>query len=241
MKFFSVNSVTLHYQQEGLAEGIPLVFINPLGSDLRIWNDVVSHLKHHFSLIRFDKRGHGLSDAPPDPYTMRELSGDVNGLLDHLGIERAVLVGMSVGGLIALQYALDFSGRIMALVLCSTAAKIGSATYWDDRINTLRQFGMEYLADTILARWFAPKFIQQNPGPFRGFYNMLTRMPLDGYIGMCAALRDTDLQNKLGEINIPTLVLRGTEDVAGSSTRIRRKSTQCAPQTDRRSRTYSIG
>jgi len=213
MKFVSVNGLTLHFRQEGTAEGIPLVFINSLGCDLRIWDGVVSRLSHRFPLIRFDKRGHGLSDAPPAPYSMRELSDDVNGLINHLDIERAILVGVSIGGMVALQTALDFPERVSALVLCDTAGKIGTEAYWNDRINTLRQYGMVYLADAILARWFSPKFIDQNPALYRGFYNLLTRMPLEGYIGTCAALRDTDLRNQLGRVSVPTLVLCGAEDM----------------------------
>jgi 3-oxoadipate enol-lactonase len=213
MKFALVNGLTLHYRQDGRSDGIPLVFINSLGCDLRIWDGVVSRLSHPFALIRFDQRGHGLSDAPPTPYSMRQLAEDVNGLLDHLGIERAILVGVSVGGLVALQTALDFPGRVAALVLCDTAARIGTEAYWNDRITALREHGMAFLADTILARWFTPEFIQQNPALYRGFYNLLTRMPLDGYIGTCLALRDTDLRDRLGEVHVPALVPCGTQDV----------------------------
>lgn len=211
MKFLTVNGITLHYRQDGLPDGVPLVFINSLGCDLRNWDGVVSRLNHR--LIRFDKRGHGLSDAPPAPYSMHDLAADVDSLLDQLNIESAILIGLSVGGMIALQTVLDFPNRVRALVLCDTAAKIGTEDSWNDRIHALRQHGMDYLADAILARWFAPQFIEQNPAVYRGFYNLLTRMPLEGYIGTCAALRDTDLRDRVGEIHVPTLVLCGAQDV----------------------------
>jgi pimeloyl-ACP methyl ester carboxylesterase len=120
---------------------------------------------------------------------------------------------VSVGGLVALQTALDFPGRVTALILCDTAAKIGTDAYWNDRITALREHGMAFLADTILVRWFTPDFIQQNPALYRGFYNLLSRMPLNGYIGTCFALRDTDLRDRVGEVHVPALVLCGTEDV----------------------------
>jgi 3-oxoadipate enol-lactonase len=213
MRFVSVNDISLHVQQEGSSESVPLVFINSLGCDLRIWDDAASRLRHDFLLVRFDKRGHGLSDAPSAPYSMPQLAEDVGGLLDQLEIERAILIGVSVGGMVALQTALDFPERIRALVLCDTAAKIGTKAYWDDRINTLHQHGMPFLADAILARWFTPEFIEHNPALYRGFYNLLTRMPLEGYIGTCAALRDADLRDRVGEIRVPALVLCGVEDV----------------------------
>jgi 3-oxoadipate enol-lactonase len=214
MKFADVHGITLHYEHEGTANGLPLVFINALGTDLRIWDAVVPHLRERFQVVRFDKRGHGLSDTPPAPYSAHDLAGDVNGLLNYLGIESAVLVGVSVGGITALQTALDYPTRVKALVLCDTAARIGSVEYWDDRINTLREKGMPQLANTILGRWFTPEFVEQHLTTYKGFYNLLTQMPLEGYIGTCAALRDTDLRPRIGEINVPTLVLCGALDAA---------------------------
>lgn len=214
MKFVGVNGISLHYQHEGTAGGIPLVFINALGTDLRIWDSVVSHLVEQCEVVRFDQRGHGLSDAPPSPYSAHDLAGDVNGLLDYLNLTSVVLVGTSVGGLIALQTALDYPGRVRALVLGDTAARIGGVEYWDERINTLREKGMVFLAETILSRWFAPEFVAQNPARYRGFYNMLTRMPLEGYIGTCIVLRDTDLRERLSEIRVPVLTLCGALDMA---------------------------
>lgn len=214
MKFAQVNGVTLHYQHTGAANSLTLVFINALGTDYRIWDGVVSHLVDQYPVVRFDARGHGLSDSPPGPYSVADLAGDVNGLLNYLGIERAVLVGVSVGGLTALQTALDYPERVKALVLCDTSAKIGGDDYWDERINTLRDKGMIHLAEAILGRWFAPEFIEQNPASYRGFYNMLMRMPLDGYMATCAALRNADLRGRMGEIMMPVLALCGALDLA---------------------------
>lgn len=216
MDFVTINDVgvTLHYKSEGTSNGETLVFIHSLGCDMRIWDEVVPHLTPDFRVIRFDIRGHGLSDAPPAPYSMPELARDVAGLLDHLSISNAVLIGTSVGGMIALQTALDYPERVTALVLCDTAAKIATPDYWDERINTLRQHGMAHMADTILARWFAPDFAQHYPAAYRGYRHMLSRMPLEGYIGTCFALRDADLRGRLAEITVPVLVMCGAEDAA---------------------------
>jgi 3-oxoadipate enol-lactonase / 4-carboxymuconolactone decarboxylase len=214
MNFVTLNGITLHYGREGASSGVPLVFIHSLGCDLHIWDGVVPSLSDDYPIVRFDLRGHGLSDAPPAPYAMRDLASDVVGLLDHLHIEQAILVGVSMGGMVALQTALDFPKRVQALILCDMAARIGTGDYWDDRINTLREHGIAYLADTILSRWFAPEFIENNPAIYRGFYNLLTRTPLEGYIGTCAALRDTDLNDRLVEISVPALVVCGAGDVS---------------------------
>lgn len=216
MDFVTVNDVTLHYKSTGVSNSdtLVLLFIHSLGCDMRIWDDVLPRLTPYFHVICFDLRGHGLSDAPPVPYSMPELAGDVIGLLDHLNIQNAILVGTSVGGMIALQTALDYPERISALILCDTAAKIATPDYWDERINNLRQHGMAYMADTILARWFAPDFAQRFPAAYTGYHHLLTRMPLEGYIGTCFALRNADLRERLTEIAVPVLVMCGAEDAA---------------------------
>lgn len=214
MKFAAVDSITLHYDHEGTRGALPVMFIHSLGCDMRIWDDVIPHLSQQANVFRYDIRGHGLSDCPPAPYTLLELAHDLIGLLDFLDLKKAVLVGSSVGGMIALQTAIAFPQRVTSLVLCDTAARIGTADYWNERINTLRQRGMPYLADTILSRWFAPSFAIQYPVDYRGFHNLLTRTPLEGYIGTCAALRDADLRDAVRQISIPALVLCGAEDAA---------------------------
>jgi 3-oxoadipate enol-lactonase len=214
MYFASINGITLHYKLEGQADGIPLVFINALGTDLRIWDGLIPSFAESYAIVRYDKRGHGLSDCPPAPYTLRNYSDDLFGLLDHLHIEQAILVGISFGGMIALDFAYMYPERVKALVLCDTAAKIGTAEMWNERIALLQQHGIEHLANSIIARWFAPSFQQQNPAAYHGYRNMLTRMPIDGYIGACAAIRDADLTAQPSTIQAKSLVLCGAEDVS---------------------------
>jgi 3-oxoadipate enol-lactonase len=214
MDFTIRNDLTTHYRREGTREGTPLVFINALGTDLRIWDAVVSHLLDRYPVIRYDKRGHGLSDCPPAPYSIRDFSNDLLSLLDHLEVPQATLVGISVGGMIAMDFAVLCQERVHALVLCDTAPKIGTAELWTDRINTLRTHGMHSMADAILSRWFAPSFKEQSPTSYRGYYNMLTRTPVEGYTGTCEAIREADLTEAVQTIQARALVLCGAEDVS---------------------------
>jgi 3-oxoadipate enol-lactonase len=177
MNFMIGNGLTTHYTLEGTGGGVPLVFINALGTDLRIWDGVVPHLTDRHPVLRFDKRGHGLSDCPPAPYTIHDFSADLLGLLDQLEISQAIIVGISVGGMIALDFAGCWPERVYSMVLCDTAPVIGTADLWNDRIDKLRQHGMESMAEAILARWFAPTFKGNSPAVYQGCYNMLTRMP----------------------------------------------------------------
>lgn len=214
MNFTIGSGLTTHYTLEGTGEGIPLVFVNALGTDLRIWDAVVPHLTDRYPVLRFDKRGHGLSDCPPAPYTIHDFSTDMLGLLDQLEISQAIIVGISVGGMIALDFAASWPERVHSMVLCDTAPIIGTADLWNDRIDQLREHGMGSIAEAILARWFAPTFKEKSPAVYQGCYNMLTRMPVDGYTGTCEAIRDADLTEVTRTIAAHSLILCGTEDAS---------------------------
>lgn len=214
MHFITVNEQLLHFQDAGNPTGTALVFVNSLGTDLRIWDALVSHFAADYRIIRHDKRGHGLSGCPQPPYTIRQHADDLAGLLDELQIGKAILIGISVGGMIALDFAAQHPQRLEKLVLCDTAPKIGTPEMWNERIAALRAHGMAHLGAAILARWFAPAFAAAQPDAYGGYGNMLTRTPVDGYTGTCEAIRDADLWPQVGKIRAPTLVLCGAEDMA---------------------------
>lgn len=209
--FAHVNNLTLHYQCAGKDKAQPVVFINSLGSDLRIWEGVLPFLEG-YHLIGYDKRGHGLSDAPPAPYTLQDHASDLEALLDYLGVASAVLVGISVGGMIALELARSRPERVAALVLCDTGARIGTVESWNARIEAIRSQGLDEVALGVIERWFTPAFFQQRPAEARGYYNMLSRTPVEGYIGTCMALRDADLRPYISQVQQPSLVLCGEAD-----------------------------
>ncbi|QXD15397.1 3-oxoadipate enol-lactonase [Rhodocaloribacter litoris] len=213
----SVNDLTVNVLLEGEGSGVPLVLVHALGTDLRLWDAVVARLRTwdpHRPLLRYDLRGHGLSDAPAPPYTLAMLTDDLIGLVQTLGLACIDLTGISVGGLIAMNLAAKYPGRVRRLVLCDTLPRIGTAAAWETRTEALRDRGMAALAQTILDRWFAPSFPHREPATYRLYVNMLHRTPLDGYLGTCAALRDGDVSDRLDRITAPALVLCGTEDLA---------------------------
>ena len=220
MQFIQANNVVLNCCLSGNPDGVPLVFVNSLGTDLRIWDEVVPRFEQNYRVVRYDKRGHGLSECPPAPYSIRDHAEDLVALLDVLAVNStnvestAVFIGISVGGMIAQEVAAAWPERVNKLVLCDTAAKIGTAEMWNKRIDTLRAEGMEALADPILSRWFAPGFQSQQPVAYRGYRHMLTRTPVTGYTGTCEAIRDADLTEATRQIQAPTLVLCGAEDGA---------------------------
>ncbi|HEV8344759.1 MAG TPA: alpha/beta fold hydrolase [Candidatus Binatia bacterium] len=101
MPFLEIGRVVHHYLIEGLENGPALVFSNSLGTDLRIWDAVAGRFRQNFRIVRYDKRGHGLTDSPSPPYIFDDYVRDLAGLLDHLAIHDAVVCGVSIGGMIA--------------------------------------------------------------------------------------------------------------------------------------------
>jgi 3-oxoadipate enol-lactonase len=214
MPFVNVGACVLHYLMEGSADEPALVFSNSLGSDLRIWDPIVPQLANHFRIIRYDTRGHGLSEAPPPPYSAEDLARDVVGLLDVLHIKEAAVCGLSVGGLIAQQLAIGFPDRVSALVLCDTGSRIGTVASWEERMATVKARGLGALAASSMERWFSEDFRARRGDEVRGYVNMVLRTAVDGYLGTCCALRDADLTQAMGQIQKPTLVLCGDQDIA---------------------------
>ncbi|WP_187429433.1 3-oxoadipate enol-lactonase 2 [Roseobacter fucihabitans] len=210
MKLLDLGDVRLHYRVDGPDDGAPVVFANSLGTDLRLWDPIMPHLPEGLRLIRFDKRGHGLSTCPPSPYSMGALVTDTEALLDHLGVKDCVFVGLSIGGMIAQGLAVKRLDMIRAMVLSNTAAKIGTPEIWQDRIAGVQSGGIESLADAVMERWFSKGF-RATP-ELELWRNMLTRQEDQGYMGCSAAISGTDFYATTASLRLPTLGIAGAED-----------------------------
>lgn len=214
MSFATVNGVTLRYSLEGGRQGLPLLFINSLGAELCIWDELLAALALTGPVLRYDERGHGLSECPAGPYSIADHAEDLAGLLDHLRMPSTVVVGISLGGMIALDFASRWPERVRGLLLCDTGAKIGTPGFWQGRIDLVCAQGLAGAAETILTRWFTPSFAKDHPAEYVGYRTMLSRVPLAGYVASCAAIRDADLRPLTERITAKTLVLCGAEDQA---------------------------
>jgi 3-oxoadipate enol-lactonase len=210
MKIARLGDVALHYREDGDPAGAPVLFANSLGTDLRLWDAVLPLLPQGLRLIRYDKRGHGLSSCPPAPYGMGALVTDAERLLDHLGARDAAVVGLSIGGMIAQGLAVKRPDLVRALVLSNTAARIGTAAMWEERIAAVRAGGIEALADAVMERWFSKPF--RRTEELTLWRNMLTRQPAEGYIGCAAAIAGTDFYATTATLRLPTLAIAGSED-----------------------------
>ena len=212
MPVVDLNGLRVHYREDGNSTGPTLVFGNSLGTDFRIWDQVVDLLPKSLRIIRYDKRGHGLTDCPDAPYSMGSLITDAERLLDHLNVKDCVFVGLSIGGMIAQGLAAERPDLVRGVVLCNTGAKIGTPEMWADRIKAVEAGGIAALEDSILERWFSKRFRAEEVGELALWRNMLVRTTLDGYAGSSAAIAETDLHESTSLLRIPAVALGGDED-----------------------------
>lgn len=212
MPYAQLPGARVHYRWDG-PEGAPvLVLSSSLGTSLEMWAPQVAPLGRHLRLLRYDTRGHGQSDVPDGPCTIEMLGRDVVALLDALGVERASFCGLSMGGMIGMWLGAHAPGRIERLVLCCTSPYIGGAEQWNARIELVRREGMAALVETILGRWFTPRFRDAEPEAVERIRRMLLVAPPAGYAACCAAVREMDLRAALAHIRAPTLVVCGAHD-----------------------------
>lgn len=213
---FKDRNVNIHYEWINSGKQKTYIFINALGTDFRIWDDVVHRLKWHGNILRFDKQGHGLSSVLPNANTLSYFATDLVMLIARLKISKCHLIGLSVGGLIAQLIAYNQPELIHKLILCDTRHKIGDAEGWNNRIRLVQEGGVASVSDSILQKWFPVEFQESHPAVIKGIKTMLDRCSSQGYIQMCMAIRDTDLTESTKKINRKTLVLVGSKD--GSTT-----------------------
>ena len=223
MTFIKINGHTIHYKYLQTNSERTFIFINSLGTDFRIWDNVAEVLKNHGSILCFDKQGHGLSELKKSPLpdsnrdftpfnSISDYAHDVVGLMDALSIQKAVIVGLSIGGVIAQYLAVHHADRIEKLVLSNTAPKIGTAETWDLRINKVKNEGIQSITEGVMKVWFSENLHKNRPDELNAYANMLANSPIEGYIQACEALKYNDLTAEITHINVPTLCIAGSVD-----------------------------
>ena len=197
--------MSLHHRLDGEGDGV-VVLSGSLGSTLAMWEPQIPALAEGFRVLRYDHPGHGGS---PLLYvrSVEGLAQEVVTLLDELGIDRVSFCGLSLGGAVGIRFALDAPERLDRLVLCCTSMRFATPDFWEGRARTVREDGVEAVADTVLERWFTPEF-----DDVRRYREMLVSTPAEGYARCCEAVRDWDVRGELGGVRAPTLVVAGSDD-----------------------------
>lgn len=208
----------MHIRIDGSDTGPTVVFANSLGTDLRLWDALLPLLPAGLRVLRFDKRGHGLSDFG-GPVTVEDLAGDVVALIEAQARGPVVMVGLSIGGLIAQAVASLHPGLLRAMVLSNTAARLGTADTWGARIAAVRAGGVASIADATMERWFGPAFRAGADLPL--WRNMLARSEVPGYVAACEALAAADRTEATRALRLPVLAIAGSDDGASPAEVVR--------------------
>jgi len=210
MPLIDSNGTQLFYELSGPENAPVVAFSNSIGTTLEMWDEQERALSHRFRVLRYDTRGHGRSPVAPGPVTIETLADDLAGLLAALGIGRAHLVGLSLGGMTAQCFATRHPDRLDHLVLMATAAHLPSG--WSERAVLVREKGMGAITDAVLARWFTPPF--QSDPRVAALRDRFLSNPPEGYAACCLAIGAMDLRPAIGTITAPTLIIAGADDPA---------------------------
>jgi 3-oxoadipate enol-lactonase len=208
----AIGDTGIAYRVDGLHAGPTLVFSNSLGTDHRLWDRQMDAVTARFRVVRYEGCGHGVSDLPRGAVTIERLAHDLTTLLDHLEIERAVVCGCSLGGVIALWLAVNRPDRLTGAVLANTGAKIGTNESWDARIAAVRAGGTAAVRDQVVGRFLTPEFRSRDPETTAMIAEMIEATSDEGYIAACEALRATDLRADASKVHVPVLIVGSDRD-----------------------------
>jgi 3-oxoadipate enol-lactonase len=213
-----VNGVELNYRLEGDGERGTIVLVNGLADDLETWVlQMEDLLGAGYRVLRFDNRGVGGSSKPAGPYTTRLMADDAKALVDELALRDFHLVGVSMGGMIAQEYALAHGGDLRSLTLACTYAAPGPFcsrmfSMWADMAPRL---GVPFVMRDVTLWAFTVPFFEEREDELREFEAGMETLdqPVDAYLAQLSSIQTHDTTARLGEIRVPTLVLAGEEDI----------------------------
>ena len=209
-----MTAVVVNHVVHGPDDAPVLVLAGSLGSTHRMWDPAVLALAEHLRVVTYDARGHGRSPAPAGPYAIDDLADDLVLLLDTLGVGRAHLGGLSMGGMTAMRLAARDPGRVGTLTLLCTSAQLGPAQGWHDRAAAVRAGGAASVAPVIVERWLTPAAAQRDPALVAALVEMVSSSSTHGYAACCEAIAAMDLRPDLAAITAPTLAVAGEQDPA---------------------------
>lgn len=203
----AVGETGIAYRVDGVPDGPVIVFSNSLGTDHRLWDQQVPVVEDRFRVIRYEACGHGVSDPPSTRLTIAQLGQDVISLLDHLEIDRAIVCGCSLGGVIAVWLAANRPKRVAGAVLANTGAKVGTDEGWNARIAAVRAGGTAAIRDQVMGRFLTAEFRQREPATTALIAGMIEATNPVGYIAACEALRDSDLRADARTVRVPIMIV----------------------------------
>ena len=210
----NIGGIEMHYEVSG--SGPWLTLSHSLGANLGMWDAQLEVLNQHFTVLRYDIRGHGQTQASEGPYTLEQLADDAHGLLKHLGVARTHWIGLSLGGMIGQVFAIRYPKLIDHAVIADSTGKAApnAPTMWGERATLARTQGMGALVQPTLSRWFTDPYREQQPAVMARIGDMIESTSVEGYAGCCAAISVIHTLEGLQQLNVPGLVIVGDQDLA---------------------------
>ncbi|MCC0806743.1 3-oxoadipate enol-lactonase [Methylobacterium sp. W2] len=212
MPLIRANGTDLNVDLSGPPGAPVLALSNSLGTTLAMWDGMATDLRGFYRILRYDTRGHGASPARDTETRIEDLAADLIGLLDALGIEKAHLAGLSLGGMTVQAVAAKAPERVLSLGLMATAAHLPSRESWSERAATVRRQGTAAIVEATLGRWFTADFREASPAVLATIREDFVACDRTGYARACEAIGEMDLRPILGRIQAPTLVIAGRDD-----------------------------
>jgi len=215
MPYFEYGDIKLYYEKAGA--GPPLFLVNGLGGDTRAWCYLLPHLNKSFTTIVYDMRCAGKSDKPEDPFCIADLSDEADALIEHLGYDKVSLLGFSMGGVVALDMALNHSDKIDKLALVSTMPASMDMYPIPDFVMSLfvrtdvSPMLIEMIYDVLFGSTF--KIIHSAKEWVDFKMNDDNPQPADAYLNQLNAVKSFDLRSKVEKLKLPTLIVAGDEDL----------------------------
>jgi 3-oxoadipate enol-lactonase / 4-carboxymuconolactone decarboxylase len=212
MPHITIDGTEIFYDLTGPTEATVIAFSNSLGTTLEMWDGVARVLAGRFRLLRYDTCGHGRSGLGKGRAEIEAYAADLAGLLTAFGIERAHIVGLSLGGMVAQALAIGRPERVASLSLLATAPHLPPPDNWLMRAKTVRAQGMRAIVEAVLGRWFSAGFAAAEPALYREWRGRLLGIDAEGYASACEAIGGLDLRAGLKSLTAPTLVVAGRDD-----------------------------
>jgi 3-oxoadipate enol-lactonase len=208
----------IHYRFESAPEKPVLLFSNSLGTDFTMWDQQAEFFKTDFQILRYDTRGHGNSEIISENFSLDDLARDVIDLMDELEIKKVHFIGISIGGFTGLWLGTHYADRFLSLTLANTAPRIATKEIWENRIEQVKQLGLEPVSQTSLDRWFTKEFCRLNTELVKKTVAPMQQVKSESYIGCCRILKDTDQWHLLSQIQLPCLIIAGEFDAVTTVT-----------------------
>ncbi|MDI6601872.1 MAG: alpha/beta hydrolase [Thermoanaerobacteraceae bacterium] len=215
MAVFNSKDVKIYYEESGNPEGEPIIFVNGVYLDSLVWSEIIQCMEDEFRIITYDLRGQGLSDKPDEVYYTRQHVKDLIGLMDHMGLEYAHLVGLFNGGAIAQSAAIDYPEKVRSLAL------IGSYSHTDRMlmskikswISTAERAGWDALVDVAFPYLWGATYLEDNHDTAYHYCIKNKHLPVKPFVNLLKGSMAYDRTAELYRINAPTIVLCGSEDI----------------------------